>query len=79
MCVRHFQADPLALAGFARRVLVGPQFRQPLRREWEQWSNSLAESVASFARSSGRTLKIDSLVLKRVAVPENEFAAGGTR
>ncbi len=66
------------LAGLARRVLVGPQFRQPLRREWEQWSNSLAESVASFARSSGRILQIDSLLLKRVEVPENEFAVGGS-
>jgi hypothetical protein len=66
------------IAGFARRVLVGPQFRQPLRREWEQWSNSLAESVAAFARSSGRILQIDSLMLKRVEVPENEFAIGGS-
>jgi hypothetical protein len=57
---------------------VGPQFRQPLRREWEQWASSLAESVASFARSSGRTLQINSLMLKRVEVPESEFAAGGT-
>ena len=65
------------LAGFARRVLVGPQFRQPLRHEWDQWANSLAESVASFARSPGRTLQIDSLMLKRVEVPESEFAAGG--
>ncbi len=73
-----FSGRSAGIAGFARRVLVGPQFRQPLRREWEQWSNSLAESVASFARSSGRALKIDSLVLKRIEVPENEYAAGGT-
>ena len=73
-----FSGRSAGIAGFARRVLVGPQFRQPLRREWEEWSNSLAESVASFARSSGRTLKIDSLVLKRIEVPENEYAAGGT-
>jgi neutral ceramidase len=73
-----FSGRSSGLAGFARRVLVGPQFRQPLRREWEQWSNSLAESVALFARSAGRTLQIDSLMLKRVAVPESEFAAGGT-
>jgi hypothetical protein len=73
-----FSGRSAGIAGFARRVLVGPQFRQPLRREWEDWSNSLAESVASFARSAGRTLQIDSLVLKRVEVPENEFAAGGT-
>jgi hypothetical protein len=66
------------ITGIARRVLVGPQFRQPLGREWEEWSNSLAESVVSFARSSGRILQIDSLTLKRVAIPENEFAAGGT-
>jgi len=73
-----FSGRSSGLAGFARRVLVGPQFRQPLRREWEQWSNSLAESVALFARSAGRTLQIDSLMLKRIAVPESEFAAGGT-
>ena len=73
-----FSGRSAGIAGFARRVLVGPQFRQPLRYEWEQWSNSLAESVALFARSSGRTLQIDSLMLKRVAVPESEFAAGGS-
>jgi hypothetical protein len=72
-----FSGRSNGLAGLARRVLVGPQFRQPMRREWEQWANSLAESVASFARSSGRALQIDSLMLKRVAVPESEFAAGG--
>jgi hypothetical protein len=73
-----FSGRSNGLAGFARRLLVGPQFRQPLRREWEQWADSLAESVASFARSAGRTLQIDSLMLKRVAVPENDFAAGGS-
>lgn len=73
-----FSGRSAGIAGFARRVLVGPQFRQPLRLEWEQWSNSLADSVASVARSSGRTLKIDSLTLKRVEVPENEYAAGGS-
>ena len=73
-----FSGRSSGLAGLARRVLVGPQFRQPLRREWEQWANSLAESIASFAQSAGRTLQIDSLMLKRVAVPESEFAAGGT-
>jgi hypothetical protein len=73
-----FSGRAAGIAGFARRVLVGPQFRQPQRREWEQWSNSLAESVASFARSSGHTLQIDSLAVKRIAVPENEFAAGGS-
>jgi hypothetical protein len=73
-----FSGRSAGIAGLARRVLVGPQFRQPLRREWEQWSNSLADSVASVARSSGRTLQIDSLTLKRVEVPENEFAAGGS-
>ena len=73
-----FSGRSAGIAGFARRVLVGPQFRQPLRREWEEWSNSLAESVASFARSPGRTLQIDSLLIRRVEVPENEFAAGGS-
>jgi hypothetical protein len=72
-----FSGRSAGIAGFARRVLVGPQFRQPLGREWDEWSSSLAESVASFARSSGRTLDIDSLMLKRVEVPESDFAAGG--
>ena len=72
-----FSGRSAGIAGFARRVLVGPQFRQPQRREWEEWSNSLAESVASFARSPGRTLQIDSLLIKRIEVPENDFAAGG--
>jgi hypothetical protein len=73
-----FSGRSSGIAGLARRILVGPQFRQPLKREWEQWSSSLADSVASFATSSGRTLQIDSLILKRIEVPENEFAAGGT-
>src|ERR1700678_1395612 len=73
-----FSGTSGGLAGLARRILVGPQFRQPLIREWEAWSNSLAESVASFAQSSGRTLKIDSLMLKRIEVPENDYAAGGS-
>ena len=72
-----FSGRSAGIAGFARRVLIGPQFRQPLKREWEQWSNSLAESVASFTRSSGRIMQIDSLRLKRVEVPEAEFASGG--
>ncbi|HVB55198.1 MAG TPA: hypothetical protein VNE63_02030 [Candidatus Acidoferrales bacterium] len=66
------------IAGFAQRILVGPQFRRPLEREWEEWANSLADSVASFARSPLRSLKIDSLILKRIEVPEYEVAAGGS-
>jgi neutral ceramidase len=73
-----FSGRSAGIAGFARRVLVGPQFRQPQRLEWEQWSSSLAESIASVARSSPRTLRFDSLMLKRVEVAENEFAAGGS-
>ena len=73
-----FSGRSTGIAGFARRVLVGPQFRQPLRSEWEEWSNSLAELVASFARSALRRSQINSLMLKRVEVPENEFAAGGS-
>jgi hypothetical protein len=73
-----FSGRSAGIAGIARRVLVGPQFRQPLRPEWEKWANSLAELVASLARSSGRTAPIDSLMLKRVAVRENDFAAGGS-
>lgn len=72
-----FSGRTAGVIGFARRVLVGPQFRQPLRREWEQWSSSLAELVASFARASPQTLRIESLKLKRVEVHEHEFAAGG--
>jgi hypothetical protein len=64
--------------GVLRRVLVGPQFRKPLEHEWEEWSNSLAESVVSFARSAPRTMQINSLITKRVQVPEQEFAAGGS-
>jgi hypothetical protein len=73
-----FSGRSAGIAGLARRVLVGPQFRQPPRREWENWANSLADSIASIARSSPRTLRMDSLMLKRVEVPENEFAAGGS-
>jgi hypothetical protein len=73
-----FSGKSAGMVGVARRVLVGPQFRQPRRREWEQWSSSLAESVLSFARTSPKTLQIDSLILKRVEVAEREFAAGGS-
>src|ERR1700687_5845165 len=65
-----FSGRSAGLVGFLRRVLVGPQFRSPLDGEWEKWSNSLADSVVSFARSVPRTLKIDSLMTKRVQVPE---------
>jgi hypothetical protein len=73
-----FSGRSTGIAGLVRRLVVGPQFRKPLRREWEKWSNSLAESVASFARSAPRSLQINSLILKRVQVPEHEFAAGGS-
>lgn len=63
---------------FARRVLIGPQFRHPLQSEWQRWSNSLAESVAKFANSAPRGLRIPSIKLKRIEVPEHDFAEGGT-
>ncbi len=47
-------------------------------REWNRWSNSLAESVLSFARSVPQNLQIQSLKLKRIEIPEHEFAAGGS-
>ncbi len=65
------------VVGMARRVLVGPQFRQPEKSEWEQWSNSLAQSVAASVHSEPRSAEVSSITLKRVPVPENEFAAGG--
>ncbi|HVB83097.1 MAG TPA: hypothetical protein VNE82_24505 [Candidatus Binataceae bacterium] len=73
-----FSGRAPGIAGFVQRILVGPQFRRPLGREWEQWSNSLAESVASFARSPRQTLGTGSLKLKRIEVPEHELAAGGS-
>jgi len=73
-----FSGRSAGLVGFMRRVLVGPQFRNPLDGEWEKWSNSLADQVVSFARSIPRSLQIDSLTTKRVHVPETEFAAGGS-
>ncbi len=73
-----FSGRSEGIEGFARRILVGPQFRQPLMREWEEWSNSLAESVASFARSAPRNLEMKSRTLKRIEIAEHEFAAGGS-
>jgi hypothetical protein len=73
-----FSGRSAGIVGFLRRFLVGPQFRKPLESEWEKWSNSLADSVVSFARSVPRSLQIDSLMAKRVQVPESEFAAGGS-
>ncbi len=72
-----FSGRSEGIEGLARRIFVGPQFRQPLMREWKEWSNSLAESVASFARSAPRNLEIKSLTLKRVEIAEHEFADGG--
>jgi len=74
-----FSGRSPGIAGSVRSVLVGPQFRRPIEREWEEWSNSLAESVASFARSPRRSLEIDSLTLKRTEVLQDEIAAGGSR
>src|SRR6202795_3838722 len=54
-----FSGRSAGLVGFLRRVLVGPQFRNPLDGEWEKWSHSLADSVVSFARSIPRSLQID--------------------
>jgi hypothetical protein len=73
-----FSGRSAGFVGFMRRVLVGPQFRNPLDGEWEKWSNSLADQVVSFARSIPRSLQIDSLTTKRVHVSESEFAAGGS-
>jgi hypothetical protein len=63
--------------GLMRRVLLGPQFRIPLRREWEQWSNGLANSVKSVAWSSPMTLELHAPVAKRVEMAEEEFSVGG--
>ena len=73
-----FSGRSAGIMGVMRRALIGPQFRHPMRSEWERWSNSLAESVVSFARSVPHALRINSIASKRVEVPENEFAAGGT-
>jgi hypothetical protein len=73
-----FSGRSAGIMGVMRRALIGPQFRHPIRREWERWSNSLAEWVTSFARSAPRTMRINSITSKRIEVPENEFAAGGT-
>jgi hypothetical protein len=71
-----FAGMPSGVGGLARRVLLGPQFRIPKKDEWERWSNSLAGCVTSIARSSPTRLEISSPVLKRVEIPEPEFAAG---
>ena len=73
-----FAGRPPGIAGFARRVLVGPQFRRPLEGEWADWSKSLAEAVALFARSPLLSPRLDALILKRIEVPEPEVAVGGS-
>jgi len=64
------------IAGLARRVLLGPQFRTPVQAEWEQWSNSLADCVTSIARSSAARLETSSPMVKRIEIPEHEFSSG---
>jgi hypothetical protein len=64
--------------GLLRRVLRGPQFKKaPTKPEWQEWSNSLAESVASFARAPHCLLRIRPPLTRRTEVPEKEFAIGG--
>jgi hypothetical protein len=66
------------IKGVVRRALRGPQFKKaPGQPEWEEWSESMAASVAALARSSSRRLRIRSPVAKREEVPEYEFAVGG--
>ena len=74
-----FAGIPSGIMGFARRVLLGPQFRTPLRAEWEEWSSSLADCVTAIARSSPAKLKISSPMSKRFEIPENEFSSSDGR
>jgi neutral ceramidase len=70
-----FPGTPSGITGLARRVLLGPQFRNPAQCEWEQWSNSLADCVASIARSPDMRLEISFPMSKRVEIPTHEFSS----
>ena len=72
-----FTGIPDGIKGIVKCALRGPQFRDPRRSEWEEWSESMAAAVASRARSSSRPIQIHSPITKREEVPEPEFAAGG--
>jgi hypothetical protein len=72
-----FTGTSFGVKGLVRRALLGPRFRTPRRPEWQAWSNSLADCVASFAQSSPRRLQVGSPMAKRIEVPEDEFAIGG--
>ena len=71
-----FAGMPSGIAGLARTVLLGPQFRTPARAEWERWSNSMADCVTAIARSSPIGLEISSPILKRVEIPQHKFSSG---
>lgn len=73
-----FVGIPDGIKGLARRVLLGPQFRTPRKDEWQNWSNGLADRVASIARSSPRALELSSPKSSRIEIAEHEFAYGGS-
>jgi hypothetical protein len=66
------------LKSLARRVLRGPQFNNPRsRQEWENWSGSLADSVAAIARTPPAPLGIREPVTNRIVVPESAYVVDG--
>ena len=72
-----FSGAPHSIKGLTRRALLGPQFQIPGKSMWEEWTASMAVSVAEYARSASLGLQLHSPVARRAQVGEEEYAVGG--
>lgn len=72
-----FSGTSFGVKPVIKRIIMGPQFKEPTRYESESWSNSLAESVSSLSQLPSRPLDIHSPVARRVNIPEDEYTKGG--
>ncbi len=60
------------------RLLRGPQFRLPGKREWEGWSRGMADSVCALTDAASRPLVIRTLRPRRIGIPERDFLTDGS-
>jgi hypothetical protein len=65
------------LRGLIFRTLLGPQFRNPGRAEWQGWADSLAARVAGIFASDAKVLPLDGPHAARVTAPEETLGRGG--
>jgi hypothetical protein len=72
-----FYGIDLTSVGLARRLLLGPQFRDPSMAEWRTWAGSLAERVTTIFSSHGKPLPLALRTNERLIVPEAQLGEGG--